>query len=584
MKSHFLQTKILFFLAFLTFASSCKKDEAEAISGFSYKADENNFLLINFTNASQNFASLSWDFGDGATSTEENPSHTYASAGSYTVKLSATGKGGDIDISSQIIEVADTDAELTKIAGTSSKTWKLLRVTTNGRYPMEVGPFDRSGIWWAMGRDNDEIAIRTCSMNDEFTFHRNGDYVFDDKGDFWVEGNWYAKPDNICAPATPANMKDVNGNDMSAFGSGTHKFAITPTKLTLNGLGAWIGLFKLGTDVENKLPQPSTTYNIVKLHDGPTDTLILENNYKFNAGDANFGGYWKLVLVHYDNPADEPNIPGPKPSPNFTFEISGKTVTFTNTSKYSTSYQWDFGDGATSTAESPSHTYASGGVFTVKLTATNAEGSKTKTSDVSIAGGAVTKDDIVGAAWKVRVEANSIFVGPGLGDPSWWQVPLNFLTGGGTGGDDWSCITNDEFIFSANGQYEYKTNGDARNDGYFGSPNGCWSDAMVAGSGNGAAFGSATHTFEVVAPSGSNTRSRLVLTNGASGAAFVGFYKGYYGGENSDKTKAPNGGSATNTYEIMNYFKSGNTETLILSVDISADKNGSAAWTVVLTR
>lgn len=584
MKTFFRGSAFLFVAALFLFLSSCKKDEAEVIAGFSYKADANNFLLINFTNASQNFKSVEWDFGDGQKSTEENPAHTYAAGGTYTVKLTATGEGGDTDVSSQIIEVADTDAELTKIAGTASKTWKLLRVTTNGRYPMQVGPFDRSTIWWAMGRDNDEIAIRTCSMNDEFTFHRNGDYVFDDKGDFWVEGGWYAKPDNVCAPATPANMKDANGADMSAFGSGTHKFTITPSKLTLTGLGAWIGLFKLGTDVENKLPQPSTIYNIVKLHDGPVDTLILENNYKFNASDANPGGYWRLVLVHYDNPAEEPGIPDPQPAPDFSFEISDKTVTFTNKSKFATSYSWDFGDGSTSSAENPVHTYSAGGVYTVKLTASNGQGSKVKSSDVSIAGGAVTKDDIVGAAWKIRVEANSIFVGPGLGDPSWWQVPLNFLTGGGTGGDDWSCMTNDEFIFSADGKYEYKTNGDARNDGYFGTPNGCWSDAMVAGSSNGSAFGSNIHSFEVVPPSGSNTRSRLVLTNGTKGAAFVGFYKGYYGGENSDGSKAPNGGNATNTYEIMNYFKSGNTETLILSVDISADKNGSAAWTVVLTR
>ena len=583
MKSYFLQSRFLLFTFLVLLSASCKKDAPEAISGFSYLADANNFLKINFVNASQNYNTVEWDFGDGAKSSEVNPSHTYAAAGTYTVKLTASGDGGT-DVSSQTIEVADTDAELTKIAGTASKTWKLLRVTTSGRYPLEVGPFDRSGVWWAMGRDNDEIAVRSCSMNDEFTFNRNGDYVFDDKGDFWVEGNWYAKPDNVCAPATSANMKDPNGADMSAFGSGTHKFTITPTKLTLNGLGAWIGLFKLGTDVENKLPQPSTSYNIVKLTDGPVDTLILENNYKFNPGDANFGGYWKIVLVHYDNPADEPAIPSPQPSPDFSFEVNDKTVTFTNKSKFATSYSWDFGDGSTSSAENPVHTYTSGGVFSVKLTASNSEGSKTKSSDVSISGGVVTLNDIVGGAWKVRVAANSIYVGPGLGDASWYQVPLNSLNGMGTGADDWSCITNDEFIFSANGTYQYKTNGDARNDGYFGTPNGCWTDAQVAGSGNGAAFGSATHSFVVETPTGSATRSKIILTNGSSGAAFVGFYKGYYGGENSDSSKAPNGGSSTNVYEIMNYSKVGSTETLILSVDISGAKNGSAAWSVVLTR
>ena len=37
-----------------------------------------------------------WDFGDGETSTEENPSHTYSAGGDYTVKLTATGEEGTI--------------------------------------------------------------------------------------------------------------------------------------------------------------------------------------------------------------------------------------------------------------------------------------------------------------------------------------------------------------------------------------------------------------------------------------------------------------------------------------------------------
>jgi len=40
-------------------------------------------------------ATYSWDFGDGTTSTEQSPSHTYAKAGSYTASLTVTdSKGG----------------------------------------------------------------------------------------------------------------------------------------------------------------------------------------------------------------------------------------------------------------------------------------------------------------------------------------------------------------------------------------------------------------------------------------------------------------------------------------------------------
>ncbi|MTK10792.1 MAG: PKD domain-containing protein, partial [Clostridiaceae bacterium] len=39
-------------------------------------------------------ASYSWDFGDGTTSTEANPSHTYSKAGTYNVTLSVTDDKG----------------------------------------------------------------------------------------------------------------------------------------------------------------------------------------------------------------------------------------------------------------------------------------------------------------------------------------------------------------------------------------------------------------------------------------------------------------------------------------------------------
>jgi PKD repeat protein len=49
---------------------------------------------INLLNTSTNATSYLWDFGDGTTSTGSNPTHLYTQAGTYQLKLTATGPTG----------------------------------------------------------------------------------------------------------------------------------------------------------------------------------------------------------------------------------------------------------------------------------------------------------------------------------------------------------------------------------------------------------------------------------------------------------------------------------------------------------
>jgi PKD repeat protein len=42
---------------------------------------------VQFTDSSSGASNWDWDFGDGARSTQRNPTHTYATVGSYTVVL-----------------------------------------------------------------------------------------------------------------------------------------------------------------------------------------------------------------------------------------------------------------------------------------------------------------------------------------------------------------------------------------------------------------------------------------------------------------------------------------------------------------
>lgn len=67
-------------------------------------------LAVTFTDTSTNTpTSWSWNFGDGDTSTSQNPTHTYDSAGVYTVSMTATNAGGFDAATTATITAAATE-------------------------------------------------------------------------------------------------------------------------------------------------------------------------------------------------------------------------------------------------------------------------------------------------------------------------------------------------------------------------------------------------------------------------------------------------------------------------------------------
>ena len=71
---------------------------------------------VQFTDHSTNSPTYwSWDFGDGSTSTEQNPAHTYTKPGVYTVSLTATNAGGS-NTETQTVTVNDVTAPMVNIS------------------------------------------------------------------------------------------------------------------------------------------------------------------------------------------------------------------------------------------------------------------------------------------------------------------------------------------------------------------------------------------------------------------------------------------------------------------------------------
>ncbi|MGB3546908.1 MAG: PKD domain-containing protein, partial [Saprospiraceae bacterium] len=95
---------------------------------------------------------------------------------------------------------------------------------------------------------------------------------------------------------------------------------------------------------------------------------------------------------------------GAAPQTSFSFLADSLVVSFTNTSTGADSYFWDFGDGQTSTAENPVHTYETAGVYNVTLNAANEFCSRA--TALSVLAGETTGTDEPAGAQLVRLYPN----------------------------------------------------------------------------------------------------------------------------------------------------------------------------------
>ncbi|MEN6518632.1 MAG: NosD domain-containing protein [Methanospirillum sp.] len=275
-----------------------------------------------------------WDFGDGSTSTAQNPVHSYATPGKFTVSLTVTnGAGSDTKSRTGFVEVrgayhdhhipARIEAEEYDYGGQSVAYYD----STDGN----------TGGW--SGR-NDDVDISSSSGTT---------YITQTEANEWLE---------YTVRADAAGTYRFLGYVRSYYSGRTIMVSIdygTPTTLIVpNTAGSW-------TPVETQLAVPAGTH-----------VLHLE-----------FGGN--------DVDLDAVEFVGAAPVAGFTAVPTTGTaplwVQFTDTSSGSpTLWSWSFGDGYTSTLRSPSHTYASAGTYTVSLTVWNAAGQ----SDTETKSGLIT--------------------------------------------------------------------------------------------------------------------------------------------------------------------------------------------------
>jgi gliding motility-associated-like protein len=289
-----------------------------------------------------------WDFGDGATSTQQNPTHTYSTIGFYSVTLVVTSNSG--------CQAVVSKSSYIRVVGSISTDFNASKPTTC-RGPFNVnfqnltsGPGTITYAWdFGNGQTSTE-------QNPTAVFAAPGTYTvtLNSQSDLGCTGTIqktitinptvtdFNAPLNLCLnqPITFQNASSPPPlSSLWDFGDGTSSAQINPVKTFL---------------------VPGTfSVNLVNEYEGCVDSIR------------------KDVVV-----SDRPVI-------DFSAAVTTAcqipfTAQFTDISPGAVSWFWDFGDSTTSTLQNPSHVYDDYGEYNVTLTITTAAGCTNTITDTAL--------------------------------------------------------------------------------------------------------------------------------------------------------------------------------------------------------
>lgn len=270
---------------------------------------------VTFVNASVNATDWAWEFGDGNTSTDENPVHTYDMAGSYEVTLTASNVDPSTHSTTETVVTQNGGILASKIVDKEwipahGEVWSYAQggsdadhgVTWDDQNPVDFGWGDMPGGWAILGE-------RPALENDVYVFNVDGSYSVDFNGDFWKEYLlWGAFDEGHDLNAGPLPTNE-GGTDMTPFATPegwTFDIDEDNSSIITSGMGSHIMNPRLaygGTGGEQILvPQTSVNYDIIRVVEvaGAADTLVLY---------ASAGGVSHYITMHaYENNVDIPPL------------------------------------------------------------------------------------------------------------------------------------------------------------------------------------------------------------------------------------------------------------------------------------
>ncbi len=386
---------------------------------FTFTVNGNN---VAFNNTSSNASSYLWEFGDGDTSTLVNPTHTYASNGTYTVKLTAQNNCGPASITKTVtIEVPPTAA----FAANGTEGCPGLEVQFNsGNSENAVGFFwdfpggdpsssteenptvvyNTPGTWDVTLIVTNSAGSDTLVMEDFITVYEvpvsefsatvdSFTVSFTNSSQFANSYYWDFGDGNNSTEQDPIHTYSTDGtytvtliaiNDCDSISTSQQVTIVTPPTAGFSA-NVTAGCAPLTVQFQNESSENAASFEwefpggnpSSSTEENPTVTYEQPGSYSVTLTVTNTAGSSSITQTNFITVTTVPEA-------NFGASVNLDTVHFNNQSDNADSYEWHFGDGNTSTEENPTHVYAEDGTYTVLLIATNECGNDTSTQQVTI--------------------------------------------------------------------------------------------------------------------------------------------------------------------------------------------------------
>jgi PKD repeat protein len=287
-----------------------------------------------------------WDFGDGTTSTDANPTHAWANHGTYTVALAVTDSAGTVGSVSRAIGVCG-------LAPTAAFSFgpALLVPATEASFVDDSSIQDgRIVAWlWQFGD-----GTTSAEQNPRHAYASRGAYA----------ANLTITTD-AGTQDTARQTVYVRGPPTPAFGLLTDNFHVTADARSASAdYGSLVGYAWDWGDGTREAGQAVQTHTYAALGTY-TITLNVTDDHGLSA-QASQG-----FAVQADAPTVDFHVQEGK---LFKGNVLAFTDATTSISGTPVAWSWDFGDGATSTEQNPRHAFAHAGAHAVRLNVTDDHG------------------------------------------------------------------------------------------------------------------------------------------------------------------------------------------------------------------